>query len=272
MKPIIAIDGPAASGKGTMARMLAEHFHFEHLDSGSLYRAFACAELILSDKPTVLFDEKASKTESTHIHLSDLCEDYNFLRTLSDILKSAEEKNGEIDFSSYIEHKDFFLKNTSNAHELISIAKKIPANILKSEIVGMVASSLGKLPEVRALLTSLMREFANSSEDNHLGTVIDGRDIGSVVFLNATCKIFLTANLKTRAERRFKDIQKLGNTSVTFDSIYEALRSRDEQDASRCISPMTYNETYTVIDTSNMNIKEAFDKLLNIIDLKLHNS
>ena len=272
MKPIIAIDGPAASGKGTMARMLAEHFHFAYLDSGSLYRAFACIELVLSDKPNVLFDDKTVKAKPVNVHLSDLCKDYDFLRVLSDILKETEAKKRKIDFSSYITHKDFFSEDVSGAHEFISIAKKIPVNILKSEIVGMGASTIGKLPEVRALLNSLMREFANSPGDDYLGTVIDGRDIGTVVFPNATCKIFLTADLKVRAERRFKDAKDFGDTSATFESIYETLRSRDERDASRSIAPMTYDETYIVVDTSNINIQEVFKKLVNIIDLRLHNA
>ena len=272
MKPIIAIDGPAASGKGTMARMLAEHFRFAYLDSGSLYRAFACIELVLSDKSSVSLNDKAEKEENHNLHLADLSEDYDFTHILSDTLKEAEKNKKKIDFSSYTAHTKFFSEDTSGAREFISIAKKIPDNILKSEIVGTGASTVGKLPEVRALLTSLMREFASSPGDKYLGTVIDGRDIGSVVFPNATCKIFLTADLKVRAERRFKDTKNFGDTSATFESIYETLRSRDERDASRSIAPMTYDETHIVVDTSNISIKEAFNKLVNIIDLRLHNA
>lgn len=272
MKPIIAIDGPAASGKGTMARMLAEHFGFAYLDSGSLYRAFACVELVLADNPSALLGDCSSSVSSDTLHISDACEDYDFLRSLSDVFKTFEEKKRKIDFSSIAQNEKNFIKSIPNAKDLVKFANEIPANILKSEIVGMGASLLGKLPEVRTLLTNLMREFAESPGDKYLGTVIDGRDIGSVVFPNTTCKIFLTADLKVRAERRFKDAVDTGSNDETFESIYESLKSRDERDASRGIAPMTCDESYILVDTTNMDINEAFNKLVKIVDARLHNS
>ncbi|MBR1734890.1 MAG: (d)CMP kinase, partial [Alphaproteobacteria bacterium] len=238
-KPVIAIDGPAASGKGTIARMLAEHFGFAYLDSGILYRAFACVELALADKPTALLEKCGTTSNNTNI--SDLFEDYDFLRTLSEIVKTEKNKQQKIDFSS------FFKDNASypiKAQDLVKVVNEIPSNILKSEIIGMGASVLGKIPAVRTLLTNIMREFANDPGNKYSGSVIDGRDIGSVVFPNANCKIFLTADLKIRAERRLKDSIQSGNSNETFESIYNALKARDEQDTSRNISPMKYDDTY----------------------------
>lgn len=269
MKPIIAIDGPAASGKGTMARMLAEHFGFAYLDSGSLYRAFACVELVLADKPSALIGEGALPDESV---IPDSCEDYDFLHTLSDVVKTFEKEKRNADFSSIISHDKISMDVVPSAKGLVRFANEIPANILKSEIVGMGASLLGKLPEVRTLLTSLMREFAESPGNKYLGTVMDGRDIGTVVFPNATCKIFLTADLKVRAERRYKDIVEAGSKNETPESIYAALKSRDERDASRGIAPMTCDESYIKVDTTNDDINEVFNKLVNIVDARLHNN
>lgn len=275
IKSVIAIDGPAASGKGTLARMLAEHLHFEHLDSGILYRSFACAELALADNPGVLFDDEKllSSDQRQNRNLSDLFCDYDFLHELSSVDSSEKWKNI---FASWKEHPNSFLQNIPTANDVVSLVKNMPDNVLKSELVGMGASTLGKLPEVRAVITGIMREFA--SETSAPGTVIDGRDIGSVVFPDAVCKIFLTADLKVRAERRFAQLKEEMNKSCdcnndtqvqTFESIYEAIKERDERDASRGISPMKCDSSYKVIDTSNIGIDEAFAIVLDVAEKAL---
>lgn len=268
MKPVIAIDGPAASGKGTLGRMLAEHLHFQHLDSGILYRTFACFELILADHPEAVLDDKLDSDS-----IPNACGDYDLLKDVSTL---NPEKRWQNIFVGWSEHKDSVLSSVPAAHELINFVKNIPENVLKSEIVGRGASTLAKLPEVRDLMNKIMREFAaNPGKDAHGveydGIVIDGRDIGTVVFPNATCKVFVTADLKVRAERRLaqeqeaKPRQQQQGCPVTFDSIYEALKSRDERDKNRENAPLRCDETYSVLDTSNVGIEEAFELLKKIV-------
>lgn len=265
MKPVIAIDGPAASGKGTVGRMLAEYLHFQHLDSGILYRTFACLELILADHPETVLNEDSDAST-----ISNVCGDYDFLKKLS--VENPEKKWCDI-FQDWTEHKTSMIKSVPTAHELVHFIGNIPENILKSETVGMGASTLGKIPAVRDLLNEIMREFAahpgkDKAGVEYEGTVIDGRDIGTVVFPDAVCKIFLTADLKTRAERRLaqeseKSSEGHHHSTVSFESIYEALKSRDERDEKRENAPLKYDETYTVVDTSDMSIEEAFEIVKN---------
>lgn len=264
MKPVIAIDGPAASGKGTLGRMLAEHLHFQHLDSGMLYRSFACFELMLADHPEAVLDE-ASDSDSGNI--SDVCGDYDFLKGLSAI---DSEKKWQSIFADWTEHENSMLKSAPTAHELVNLIRNFPESILKSEVVGAGASTLGKLPEVRNLLNGVMHEFAahpgkDASGAEYDGTVIDGRDIGTVVFPDAACKIFITADLKTRAERRFAQEAAAATKEgvpVTFEAIYEALKSRDERDQKRRNAPLQYNESYdAMVDTSGVSVEEALKSL-----------
>lgn len=263
MLPIIAIDGPAASGKGTLARKLAEHFRFAYLDSGRLYRAFACIELILADKPSALLHDCRVQSANNEAP-SDLFEDQGLLSTLSDILRISENKNDEIDLSCYLTRSNFLSDMLKGGQDLVKIADVIPEHILKSEIVGMEASSLGKFPEVRTLLTALMRDFAYSPGDEYRGTVMDGRDIGTVVFPNATCKFFVTADLRTRAERRFNDMKVFG-TATTFEAVYDALKARDEHDANRDVSPMKCDNSYVRIDTTHLSVDDALSELVKLV-------
>lgn len=262
--PVIAIDGPAASGKGTVARMLAEHFCFAYLDSGILYRAVACLGLVLSTKM------KTDAEISSRLYLSDICSNFGgFLHAISDAMSEISNQKGEeLKFLSPV--AKILSKVILKAHELVSIADNIPENVLRSELVGVAASIIGQEPEIRNLLTRLMREFA--IDNGRLGSVIDGRDIGTIVFPDAICKIFLTANLKVRAERRFKEEQRLKNKKATFDSIYEALKNRDARDSSRKLAPMTCSENHIVVDTSEISAEEAFNKLVGFISVRLRNS
>ncbi|MDR2794698.1 MAG: (d)CMP kinase [Holosporaceae bacterium] len=216
MKPVVAIDGHAGSGKGTMARMLASYLGFAHLDSGGLYRIAAYMQLNLSQF-------QGSPPE-------------NLVSLLSKM----------------------------SMQDLLEMQRQISEDVLRSDIMSIAASSMSKLPEVRNVITKFIREFAADPGRNFLGSVIDGRDIGSVAVPNAVCKIFLTAEPQIRAKRRFKTL-KAKNSSVTFEEICQNIIARDQQDSSRDTAPLTLNDDYIIINTSNETIEESFEKIVKII-------
>ncbi|MCR5224987.1 MAG: cytidylate kinase [Alphaproteobacteria bacterium] len=205
MTPVVAIDGPAGSGKGTMARKLASHFGFVYLDTGMMYRAVA------------------------YLNLS-------------------------ADKLSWLSIADF-----------MAAVRKIPDANLRTDEVSLKTSTISKQPEIRESMVRLQREFAKNPGKKYKGAILDGRDIGTVVVPDAVCKLFITADVKVRAERRFVAIKQT-NKQATFDEVYENLKKRDEQDSSRNIAPMKFDESYVLVDTSKETAKESFAKVVKIVE------
>ncbi|MDR2681445.1 MAG: (d)CMP kinase [Holosporaceae bacterium] len=224
MKPVVAVDGYASSGKGTIARMLAQKFNFAYLDSGILYRMFA------------------------YLQLESLRGSENF-ENLQNINENL--KNGTLWEIS--------------VHDLLAMKNKISENVLRSDTVSNATISTSKLSAVRNVITKFIREFAADPGKNFAGSVIDGRDIGTVAIPNATCKIFMTADPKIRAKRRFDEL-KTKNCNVTFEEVYENMKNRDLQDSTRDTAPLTFNDDYIIVDTSNETVEESFEKIVRIIN------
>lgn len=199
MKPVIAIDGPAGSGKGTIAGRLAEYWEFAYLDTGLLYRLVAC-------------------------------------------------------------HNIESLKEMTVA-SLMQLLAETPNDVLRSEEVGSKASAIAKLPQVRKVLTALQRHFIADPGVAYKGSVLDGRDIGTVVAPSAECKLFITADVEIRAKRRFDALKQI-NSKITLTEIYEKLKARDTQDCSRKNAPLTLAEDYVIIDTTNDTLDESIEKAI----------
>jgi cytidylate kinase len=258
MKPVIAIDGPLGSGKGTMACRIADYFGFSYLDTGTLYRMFACMDMYLSSSYGA--DENFKYLE-----------DSGFLSAISDIFRVNDNNNEDENFSisSYLSECDFLNSSMiSCAKDFVETIDRIPEQILRSEIVGMKASELAKSPKVRETITKIIREYAFSVCDDYKGSVFDGRDIGTVVFPEASCKIFLTASPEVRAARRFREAKKM-NKNVKYEEIYENLMARDEQDSSRGIAPLSFDKNYVIVNSSDETIEETFANLVDIIKKKV---
>jgi cytidylate kinase len=204
---VIAIDGPAASGKGTLARRLAAALGLEYLDTGKLYRVVALMML----------------------------RNFAFPRSAEAALHASEMARN-IDFS-LLEDSD-----------------------LATEATGEIASFVSAIPEVRAELFSVQRRFAQQPK----GAVLDGRDIGTVICPDATIKLFITARLEARAERRYKELQHKG-FDVIYPAVLEDLKARDYRDQQRDIAPLLPASDALVIDTSDMDADDVFSKVLAIV-------
>ena len=204
-KNVIAIDGPAASGKGTLARRLAAHYGYHHLDTGLTYRAVA-HELMETGAP--LDDEALAARTALSIDF------------------------GALD------------RSVLSAHE-----------------IGEAASKVAVMPEVRKALVEAQRRFAATPP----GTVLDGRDIGTVVCPDATVKLYVTASPEVRAGRCAAEMASTG-LPTDYDQVLADIRRRDERDSGRADSPLKPADDAHMIDTSDQSIDEAFEAARSIID------
>ena len=153
------------------------------------------------------------------------------------------------------------LKNENFSQTIFLNGVDVTQKIRTNEI-SMVSSEISVIPEVRQFLLKLQRDIAK--ENN---VVIDGRDIGTVVLPNADVKIFLTADPKVRAKRRYNQLISKGQ-STTFDEILELINKRDYNDIHRKISPLKKANDAILVDNSNLNQKNTVDKLMEIIEKK----
>jgi 3-phosphoshikimate 1-carboxyvinyltransferase len=203
--PVVAIDGPAASGKGTIAAAVASALSFHLLDSGSLYRLVAQKAL---DDHIALDDEKAL---------------------------AAAAGGLAVEFSG----------------ERVRLDGRDVTEAIRGEAVSIAASRVAVHPAVRAALIDRQRGFRRAP-----GLVADGRDMGTVVFPDATLKVFLTASPEERARRRHKQLIEKG-ISITMDGLLRDIRERDARDAGRTAAPLVPAPDAVLLDTTELSIDAA---------------
>ena len=209
---IIAIDGPAGSGKSTIAKLIAEDLELVYLDTGAMYR---------------LVTLKA---------LND-----GILGNLDKIIKMLDNLNIDI------KENGFYLDD-------IDVSEEIRKPVISENV-----SDIAAIREVREKMVDLQRKFSESKN-----VILDGRDIGTVVFPNADVKIFLVADAKERANRRCKELVAKGE-NVRIEEIYENILKRDEIDSTRKESPLKKADNAIEVDTTSKNIEEVKNESLNII-------
>lgn len=216
----VAIDGPSAAGKSTIAKLAAKELGFIYVDTGAMYRAIG---YFMKAKNINLKDKK-------------------------NIIKALKEINIDI---NYIEDQQHIYLNNED------VSEKIRANE-----ISMAASAVSSIKEVRDFLLDKQRNLAKTRD-----IIMDGRDIGTVVLPNAQVKIFLTASLKSRADRRFKELKEK-NVDISFNEIYNDIKKRDENDINRKIAPLKQAEDAIKLDTSDLTLPQAVDEVINIIKTK----
>jgi cytidylate kinase len=203
--PVITVDGPTASGKGTVAQRVAETLGFHYLDSGALYRLAALAAL----------DARVDMNDEAKV--------------------AACAANLDIRF----------------AGGCVFLAGRDVSNQIRAEAVGNNASRIAVMPALRAALLKRQHDFRQPP-----GLVADGRDMGTVVFPDAKVKIFLTASVEKRAERRSKQLIGKG-FSVNMSSLLLDLRQRDERDSGRESAPLKAAPDALLIDSSNLSVDQV---------------
>ena len=210
LPPVIAIDGPTASGKGTVASLVAQKLGFHYLDSGALYRLVALAS------------EKEGIDVNNGPALGQLAE------------------NLQISF---------------RGGQIFLGGEKV-TQAIRTEANGLRASNIATQPSVRGALVGLQRSFRQKP-----GLVADGRDMASVIFPDASLKVFLTDSASARAERRYKQLIAKG-ISAKLEDLLQDLEERDARDSSRGASPLVLAKGAQVLETSNLSIDQAVQTVL----------
>lgn len=212
-KLIIAIDGPAASGKSTAARLFANKLQYVYIDTGAMYRACAFAS---TEAGIDISDEAALKTLMETVSIS--------------------------------------IKYDSHENKIFLNGNDVSAAIRKPEISGL-ASAISAHAIVRHKMVDLQRKLGVNG-----GVILDGRDIGTVVFPNADLKFFFVAPAKIRAKRRFEELIMRGENPV-FEDVLNEMIARDKADSTRALAPLVPAEDSIHIDTGSLSIEEMVDLL-----------
>jgi cytidylate kinase len=217
--PVLTIDGPSGSGKGTVSRMAADALGWHLLDSGALYRAVGFAAgmegLDLSDAEAVTRCAQTTKIS---------------FRDPRDGLETRVIVNG-MDATDEI----------------------------RTETCGAAASAIAAIPGVRTALFDKQRAFRKAP-----GLVADGRDMGTVIFPDAQCKVFLTASAEERAKRRYKQLKEKG-LGVTLAALLREIQARDVRDAGRAVAPLKPAADAVVIDSTGMPVERVVAAVLELV-------
>ena len=222
---IIAIDGPSSSGKSTIAKLIAQHFNYTYIDSGSIYRVITYIAV------------KHNLIDGLKVNTSAIIE----------ILKKTS-----ISFS-------FNSKNQN----IISVDGVELKNKIRTFKISSLVSLIAEKNEIRQYVVKIQKDISINKS-----VVMDGRDIGSVVFPNADVKFYLDASLEKRAERRWMELQKI--EEVSLDDVKKDLHKRDLKDLNREFSPLIKPKNSITINSDNLSIDQVVDNMIKIIDKVLH--
>jgi cytidylate kinase len=216
-KFIIAIDGPAASGKSTLAKYLADKLGYLYVDTGAMYRAITYFVL----EKNIVEDEKAVIDAARNINLS-------------------------------LKYKDGTTSVFINGNDV--------TEFIRSPEVNAKVSDVSKIKDVRIELVKLQQKFG---EDNNL--IVEGRDTTTVVFPNADLKIFLTADVKERAMRRYLEFKEKG-VETSIEEVEKSIKNRDKIDSGREVSPLKKAEDAIEIDTTNLTVQQEIDRIIERVE------
>ena len=214
---IVAIDGPAASGKSTTAKMVAKKLEMTYLDTGAMYRAVTLALL-------------RSNTD---------LDDYDSVCRVID----------ELELEIY----------DKGSKTIVKLDGEDVSQAIRSMPVTENVSVVSAMKYVRQTMVEIQRNIGKKTN-----CVVEGRDIGTVVFPDAEFKIFMVADVNMRAERRFKDFYEMGENR-SFQEVLADLKRRDEKDSTRAYSPLQKADEAIEIDTSMLSIDQQVEKIINLV-------
>ena len=216
---IIAIDGPAGSGKGAIAKMIDEKLGFIRIDTGAMYR---CIALKMLRNGIEIENIEAIKS------------------MLNDTRIELIKKDGEL---------------------TVCLDGEDVSKLIRTPEVNAVVSPVSSVKEIRIKMVDLQRAMKDVAKD----IVMEGRDITTVVFPDADLKVYLTADLDERAKRRYLELKE-SNADVSYEDVYENIKSRDENDKHKEMGALKIAEDAVVIDNTHLNIEETFEVFKKLIE------
>lgn len=218
---VVAIDGPAGSGKGTVTKLVAEKRNLVSIDTGAMYR---CVALYIYRNNIDLQDIDRIKESLKEIDI-----EFKFMENESQVFLNGEDVSKEI----------------------------------RKEEISLLVSPASKIQCIRDKITTLERKIAQDKD-----VIMEGRDIGTVVFPNADIKIYLDATPEERAKRRFNQNLENGIDGGSYEDILNNIIERDYRDSHREIAPLKKAEDAIYLDSTNLTIEEVVEKIIKLIDSK----
>lgn len=233
--PVIAIDGPAGTGKSTATRRLAEALHFVHVDTGALYRALAYALMNAGQWPEGVTPD-----------------------TVTDADRAVAER-----LAQTIELEFKFNPRRNPRNRIFADGQDVTPFIRTPE-VSLAASAVSGIPAVRKALLGLQRKLGCQAP-----SILEGRDIGTVVFPDADLKFFLSASVEERAKRRLDELEATGADVPSFEEIKAQIAARDHADSTRAVAPLKKASDAIEVDTTHLTLDQVVDKLIQTAKAKL---
>ena len=217
---VVAIDGPAGTGKSSATKRLADVLGFVHIDTGALYRSIALLAL-----------EQVNPEETER-----------FCKLARELARTVK-----------LEFKRDAKKNPAN--RVLANGRDL-TSLIRTPEVSMASSKISAIPEVRASLLGLQRNLGCAGK-----SILEGRDIGTVVFPDADIKFFLSASVDERAKRRLAELEATGVDAPSFEEVKNQIAARDAGDMNRTVAPLRKAEDALEIDTSNLTLDEVVEKM-----------
>jgi len=227
--PVIAIDGPAGTGKSSATKRLAEALGYVHVDTGALYRSLAYLTR------EFIGVENADSQEGQDAE--------NIARVATDIARHAK-----------LEFKR--MPKRTPVNRVFANGRDVTERIRTPE-VSLFASKVSAVPEVRAALLGLQRKLGCEGK-----TILEGRDIGTVVFPDADLKFFLTASVDERAKRRLAELEALGGDVPSYEELKRQISERDQMDSTRAVAPLKRADDAIAVDTTQLTLDQVVEKMI----------
>lgn len=243
-RPVVAIDGPAGAGKSTVARLVAGRLDFILVDTGAIYRSVALA----AQRANIAWDDD--------LRVADLAEALAKERRLTQragVRTATDDESGPSSWS----------RDIDGSGVRVALDGEDISESIRTPEMSLGASRVSAIPRVRAALLEMQRQAGEAG-----GVVLEGRDIGTVVFPDAEAKFFLTATAEERARRRFAELGRKGST-VSYEATLAEVVQRDKQDSERAVAPLRQADDAVLVDSSTRTIIEVVDFIVDEVESRI---